>query len=171
MFSNSSPSTNSPVRYQTNNLYAPTFSGPIQRDQQSFQAARNQSMAQAAAAGDMRAYMGQPGKGIRAGGKQSAYRAGLLADAEAGKGYAQAQQDQLNRYGDQSASRLLFQERQAGEQGWLRDLLLDRLDTQMQERKASYKRKADVDIRDYQIRVDDAVARDRREAEIWSSLL
>jgi len=171
MFSQSTPSTNSPVKYQTTQLYAPTFSGPIQRDQQAFQTARNQSMAQAAYAGDMRAYMGQPGKGIRAGGKQSAYRAGLLADTESGKAYAQAQQDQLNRYADQSASRLLFQERQAGEQGWLRDLLLDRLDTQMQERKAAYKRKADIDIRDYQIRVDDAVARDRREAEIWSSLL
>lgn len=170
MFSNS-PSTKSPVTFQTDQMYSPTFSGPIQRDQRSFQSARNQSMAQAAYAGDMRAYLGQPGKGIRAGGKQSAYRAGLLADAEAGKAYAQAQQDQLNRYADQYASELLFQERQAGEQGWLRDLLLDRKDTQMQERKAGYKRKADIDIRNYQIRVDDAVARDRREAEIWSSLL
>lgn len=170
MFS-SSPSTNSPVKFQTDQLYAPTFTGPIQKDPNVFRQARNQSMAQAAYAGDLRAQLSQPGKGIRAGGKMSSYRAGLLADAEAAKGYAQAQQDQLNRYGDQAASRLLFQERQAGEQGWLRDLLLDKLDTQMQERKAAYKRKADVDIRDYQIRVDDAVARDRREAEIWSSLL
>lgn len=170
MFSNS-PSTNSPVKFQTNNLYSQTFSGPIKKDPQVFQQARNQSMAQAAYAGDIRAQLGQAGKGIRAGAKSSSYRAGLLADAEASKGYAQAQQDVFNRYADDAASKLLFQERQAGEQGWMRDLLLDKKDTQMQERKSAYKRKADVDIRDYQIRVDDAVARDRREAEIWSSLL
>lgn len=165
------PSTNSPVKLQTDNLYAPTFTGPIQRDPNAFRRERNQSMAQAAYTGDLRAQITQPGKGVRLGGKMSSYRAGLLADAEAAKGYAQSQQDQLNRYADQAASRLLFQERQAGQQGWLRDLLLDKLDTQMQERKAAYKRKADIDIRKYQVRVDDAVARDRREAEIWSSLL
>jgi hypothetical protein len=165
------PSTNSPTQYQTNNLYSPTFSGPIQKDPNVFRSARNQSMAQAAFSGDIRASLGQQGKGIQAGSKQSGYRAGLLADANASKAFAQAQQDQLNRYSDQAASKLLFQERQAGESGWIRDLLLDKLDTQMNERKSAYKRKADVDIRDYQIRVDDAVARDRREAEIWSSML
>ena len=77
----------------------------------------------------------------------------------------------MNRYAQEASAELLFQERQAGEQGWLRDLLLDRDDVLTQERKAAYKRKADVDMNDYQIRVDDAVARDRREAEIWSSLL
>lgn len=165
------PNTNAPVRYQTDKLYAPTFTGPIKKDENVFRQARNQSMAQAAYAGDLRGYLTQPGKGIGAGGKMSGYRAGLLADAEAGKAYAQAQQDVLNRYGDQASANLLFQERQAGEQGWMRDLLLDRKDTLQQERKAAYKRKADWDMRDYQIRVDDAVARDRREAEIWSSLL
>lgn len=164
------PVTSSPVRFQTKQNYSPTFSGPIQKDPAVAQQARNQSMAQAAFAGNPRGYL-QAGKGIRAGSKQSAYRAGLLADTEASKAYAQAQQDQLNRYGDQSAATLQYQERQAGELGWLRDLLLDRTDTLMQERKSAYKRKADVDIGDYQRRVDDAVARDRREAEIWSALL
>lgn len=164
------PSTNSPVRMQTNQMYSPTFSGPIQKDPNVARSARNQSIAQSAFAGDIRAQI-KPMRGIQAGSKQSAYRAGLLADADAGKAYAQAQQDLLNRYADQAGSTLQFQERQAGEQGWLRDLLLDRLDTLMQERKSAYKRKADIDMRDYQIRVDDAVARDRREAEIWSSLL
>lgn len=166
-----SPNTNSPVRLLTTQNYSPTFSGPVQKDPAAAQRVRNQSMAQASYAGDVRAYMGQPGKGIQAGSKQNAYRAGLVADTEAGKAYAQAQQDQLNRYADQASADLQFQERQAGEQGWLRDLLLDRTDTLTQERKAAYKRKADVDIGDYQRRVDDAVARDRREAEIWSALL
>lgn len=166
-----SPSTNSPVRFQTAQNYSPTFTGPVQKDPSVAQRARNQSMAQAAFAGDMRAFMGQDRKGVQAGSKGSAYRAGLLADTEASKAYAQAQQDQLNRYADQSSANLQFQERQAGEQGWLRDLLLDRTDTLTQERKSAYKRKADVDIGDYQRRVDDAVARDRREAEIWSALL
>jgi hypothetical protein len=128
-------------------------------------------MAQASFAGDMRGYTGQDRKGVQAGAKGSAYRAGLLADTEASKAYAQSQQDQLNRFSDKSSADLQFQERQAGEQGWLRDLLLDRTDTLTQERKASYKRKADVEIGGYQRRVDDAVARDRREAEILSSLL
>lgn len=155
----------------TTQNYSPTFTGPIQKDPSVAQRARNQSMAQASFAGDMRAYMGQAGKGVRAGSKQAAYRAGMAADTEAGKAYAQAQQDLLNRYADQSAATLQFQERQAGEQGWLRDLLLDRTDTLAQERKAAYKRKADVDIGDYQRRVDDAVARDRRQAEIAAALL
>lgn len=166
-----SPSTNTPVRFQTKQTFSPTFTGPIQKDPNVAQQARNQSMAQAAFSGNMRAFLGQDRKGVQAGSKGSAFRAGLLADTEASKGYAQAQQDQLNRYADQASANLLFQERQAGEQGWLRDLLLDRTDTLTQERKAAYKRKADVDIGDYQRRVDDAVARDRREAEIWSSLL
>ena len=165
------PSTNSPARTVTTQLYSPTFTGPIQKDPAVAQRARNQSMAQAAFAGDMRAYAGQAGKGVQAGSKQTAYRAGMAADTEAGKAYAQAQQDLLNRYADQSAATLQFQERQAGEQGWLRDLLLDRTDTIAQERKAAYKRKADVDIGDYQRRVDDAVARDRRQAEIAAALL
>lgn len=163
--------TNNPVRMATTQNYSPTFSGPIQKDPAVAQQARNQSMAQAAYAGDMRAYTGQSGKGVRAGSRQNAYRAGLLASTEASKAYAQAQQDQLNRYADDAAADLQFQERQAGEMGWLRDLLLDNRDMQRQERKAAYKRKADVDIGDYQRRVDDAVARERRRAEIMSALL
>ncbi len=166
-----SPSTNSPVKLRTTQNYSQTFSGPIKRDTNLAQTARNESMARAAYAGDMRGYYGQAGRGVQAGGKMASYRAGLQADTEAAKSYAQAQQDLLNRYAQDASAELLFQERQAGEQGWLRDLLLDRDDVRTQERKAAYKRKADVDMNDYQIRVDDAVARDRREAEIWSSLL
>lgn len=166
-----SPKTNSPVKMLTRQNYSQTFSGPINKDANLANTARGESMARAAYAGDIRGYIGQAGKGVGAGSKMSGYRAGLLADTEAGKAYAQAQQDAFNRYADQASANLLFQERQAGEQGWLRDLLLDRTDTLTQERKAAYKRKADVDIGDYQRRVDDAVARDRRTAEIWSSLL
>lgn len=166
-----SPSTNSPIRYLTDKNYSQTFTGPIKRDPNLAQTARNESMAKAAYAGDMRGYYGQAGRGVQAGSKMSSYRAGLQADSEASKAFAQAQQDLMNRYAQDASASLLFQERQAGEQGWLRDLLLDRDDVRTQERKAAYKRKADVDMNDYQIRVDDAVARDRREAEIWSSLL
>jgi hypothetical protein len=163
-------STN-PVMYRSQNNYTPTFTGPVKKDQNLAQAARNQSMAQAAYQGDTRTYNTQAGKGVQAGSNMSAYRAGLLGQSEAAKGYAQAQQDVLNRYADDAAADLLFQERQAGEQGWMRDLLLDRQDILTQERKAAYKRYSDLETRNYQIRVDDAVARDRREAEIWSSLL
>lgn len=165
------PSTNSPVQYRTTQNYSPTFTGPIKRDANLAQTARNESMAKAAYAGDVRGYYGQDRRGVQAGSKMAGYRAGLQADSEAAKSYAQAQQDLMNRYAQEASAELLFQERQAGEQGWLRDLLLDRDDVLTQERKAAYKRKADVDMNDYQIRVDDAVARDRREAEIWSSLL
>lgn len=165
------PSTNSPVAYRTNQNYSQTFTGPIKRDPNLAQSARNESMAKAAYAGDVRGYYGQTGRGVQAGSKMANYRAGLQADSEAAKGYAQAQQDLMNRYAQDASAELLFQERQAGEQGWLRDLLLDRDDVRTQERKAAFKRKADVEMNEYQIRVDDAVARDRREAEIWSSLL
>lgn len=165
------PSTKSPLQFLTTQNYSPTFTGPIQKDQNLAAQARGESMAKAAYSGDIRGYRGQAGKGVQAGSKMADYRAGLLADTEAGKAYAQSQQDMLNRYSDNASANLLFQERQAGEGGWLRDLLLDRDDTRTQERKAAYKRKADVDIGDYERRVEDAVARDRREAEIWSSML
>lgn len=167
----STPKTNNPAQYRTQQTYAPTFTGPITQDQGLTAQQRGESMAKAAFAGDMRQYMGQSQKGVGAGGKMSAFRAGLLADSESSKAYAQAQQDMLNANADRSAANLLFQERQAGESGWLRDLLLDREDIRTQERKSAYKRKADVDIGDYERRVQDAVARDRRQAEIVSAML
>lgn len=138
-----------PQKFQTNNNYSTTFSGPIKPNENLAISARNESMAKAAFGGDMRQFSGQMGQGVQAGSKMSAFRAGLLADAEAGKGYAQAQQDQLNRFAGQKAPELEFQERLAGEQGWLRDLLLDRDDVRNRERMAAYKRKADVDLQRY----------------------
>lgn len=170
MFSNTA-STNAPVRYQTPQNYAQTFSGPITPNQEFARQARRDSMAQAAFNGDIQGYTKQAGPGIRAGSKQSAYRAGLLADSSAAKGYAQAQQDVFNQYADRASANLLFQERQAGEQGWLRDLLLDRDDVRTQERKAAYKRRADVMTGDFQRAVEDAVAAKNREVEIASSII
>jgi hypothetical protein len=138
-----------PRQFQTDKNYTTTFSGPIKPNENNAISARNESMAKAAFGGDDRQYSGQMGKGVQAGSKMSAFRAGLLADAEAGKGYAQAQQDQLNRFAGQKAPELEFQERLSGEQGWLRDLLLDRDDVRNRERMAAYKRKADVDLQRY----------------------
>lgn len=138
-----------PTQFQTQKNYASTFSGPIKPNMELGRTARNESMAKAAFAGDMRGYQGQMGKGVQAGSKMSDFRAGLLADAEAGKGYAQAQQDALNMYAGQAAPELEFQERLAGEQGWLRDLLLDRDDVRNRERMAAYKRYADRELQRY----------------------
>jgi hypothetical protein len=145
-----------PRQFQTDQNYTTTFSGPIKPNENNAISARNESMAKAAFGGDQRQFQGQMGKGIAAGSKMSAFRAGLLADAEAGKGYAQAQQDQLNRYAGQKAPELEFQERNAGEQGWLRDLLLDRDDVRNRERMAAYKRKADVELQRYDRKMLDA---------------
>lgn len=166
----STPSTNSPVAYRTQQIYAPTFSGPIKQNQDFAKQARNEAMSRAAYGADMRGYIGQAGKGVQAGSKNTAYRAGLLADTEASKNYAQAQQELLNRYSGNASSDLLFQERQAGEQGWLQDLLLDRDDVRTQERKAAYKRFADTRTANFQRAVDDAIAAKNREVEIMSSL-
>ena len=92
-----------PTQFQTQKNYATTFSGPIKPNQDYARSARNDSMAKAAFGGDVRGYTGQMGKGVQAGSKMSAFRAGLLADAEAGKGFAQAQQDKLNMYAGQKA--------------------------------------------------------------------
>lgn len=162
------PSTNSPVQYRTTQNYAQTFSGPIKQDPFTQESARRDSMAKAAFAGDVRGYTGQMGKGIRAGSKMADYRAGLAADAEAGKAYAQGQQDWLNLLSENKGADLAFQERQAGEQGWLRDLLLDRDNVQNRERMAAYKRKVDWELAAYKRRVEEQLAKEKEE-EIMSS--
>jgi hypothetical protein len=166
-----SPSTNTPAAYITGQNYSPTFSGPITANQDFARAARNESMARAAYGGDIRGYLGQSGDGVGAGSKMSAYRSGLLADSEAGKQYAQAQQDLFNQNSELASADLLFQERQAGEQGWLRDLLLDRDDVRTQERKSAYKRRSDVRIGNFQRAVDDAIAAKNREVQMASALI
>lgn len=163
-------STNTPTAYVTNQTYAPTFSGPISPNKDFARAGYNEAMARGAYSGDIRGYLGQSGAGVGAGSKMSAYRAGLLADSEASKNFAQAQQDQLNQYSAEASGDLLFQERQAGEQGWMRDLLLDRDSVRTQERKAAYKRRSDVRLGNFQRAVDDAIAAKNREVEMASAL-
>jgi hypothetical protein len=160
-----------PRQFQTDKNYTTTFSGPIKPNENLAISSRNESMAKAAFGGDTRQFSGQMGKGIQAGSKMSAFRAGLLADAEAGKGYAQAQQDQLNRFASQKAPELEFQERLAGEQGWLRDLLLDRDDVRNRERMAAYKRKADVDLQRYDRTMLDAQQSWENAATIAGALM
>lgn len=165
------PKTNSPVQYQTGLNYATTFTGPIRKDQTLQDAARGQSMAQAAYQGDTRQYQQQQGQGVGAGGKMAAYRAGVQADSEAAKGYAQAQQDLLTKFSDNAASDLQFQERLAGERGWVRDLLLGRDETLNRERMAGYKRFVDVNLGDFERKIKEAVAAKQRQTTILGGLI
>jgi hypothetical protein len=160
-----------PAQFQTQQNYATTFSGPIKPNEDYARSARNESMAKAAFGGDQRQFSGQMGKGVQAGSKMSDFRSGLLADAEAGKGYAQAQQDMLNMYAGQKAPELDFQQKLAGEQGWLRDGLLDRDDVRNRERMAAYKRKADVDLQRYDRTMLDAQQSWENAATIAGALM
>lgn len=171
MFSNGSPATNAPTQYRTNNTFATTFSGPIGRDPQTFDVARNEAMSQAAFQGDTRRFNTQQGKGIQAGGKGAAYRAGVQGDTEAGKALAQAQQELLNKQSDLTSSQLQFQERLAGERGWVQDLLLDRDETRNRERMSGYKRYADVNLGQFEREIKEAVAAERRKTTILGGLL
>lgn len=128
-------------------------------------------MAKAAFGGNTRAYTGQIGKGIQAGSKMADYKAGVQADTEASKAFAQARQDELERLMGQSSPELQFQERQAAEQGYLRDLLLDRDDILTRERMAAFKRFADAELSNFARHTEDAAAESKRRAQFWSSLL
>lgn len=171
MFATAAPSTNARTQFRTNNTYSTTFTGPITRNQSLSDANRNQAMAQAAMQGDMRQYNQQAGQGVRAGGRMQAYRAGVQADTEAAKGYAQAQQDMMDNRADNSTAALQFQERLSGERGWLRDLLLDRDESLNKERMASYKRFVDVNLADMERKIKEAVAAQARQTELMSALL
>lgn len=163
--------TNAPVAFQTTKNYSQTYSGPIKPDDKLARQSRRNSMAQAAFGGNQRAYLGQVGKGIQAGSNMAGYRADMQARSEGSKAYAQAQQDQLNRLMGQASPNLQFQERQAAEQGYLRDLLLDRDDILTRERMAAMKRFAEEQLSDFARDTEDAVAESKRRAEIARALL
>lgn len=167
----SSPAAPPRTQYRTNNTFATTFTAPVTRDQSLADSTRNNSMAQAAMQGDMRQYNQQAGPGVRAGGKMQAYRAGVQADTEAAKGYAQAQQDMLDDRADRSTANLQFQERLSGERGWVRDLLLDRDESLNKERMAGYKRFVDVNLADFERKIKEAVAAQARQTEILGGLI
>lgn len=170
MFSNT-PSTRAPTQYRTNNTYSTTFTGPIAKESRNFDVARNEAMAQGSYQGSPRAFTQQMGKGIGAGSKMAAYRGGMQADAEAGKGFAQAQQELLNKFSERPAADLQFQERLSGERGWVRDLLLDKDETLNRERMATYKRFVDVNLGDYERKIKEAIAKERRDTEILGGLI
>lgn len=171
MYSESSPATNVPTASSTDNTFSTTFSGPITQSPQLADTARNEAMSKAAFQADTRQYMGQQGKGIGAGGKGAAYRAGVQADNEAAKSLAQAQQEMLSKQADMSAAELQFQERISGERGWVQDLLLDRDETRNRERMAAYKRYADVNLGQFEREIKEAVAAERRKTTILGGLI
>lgn len=170
MFS-STPSTNAPTQYKTNANYATTFTGPVYANQRALIGARNQSMSQAAYAGDTRQFSGQRGQGVRAGSNMQGYRAAMTGTAQAAKGYAQAQQDLFSRMANNASARLDFQERLAGERGWNRDLLLDENDTQNRERLASYKRFGDINLAAQERYTNEGIAAEHRKTTILKALL
>lgn len=163
--------TNPPTQYRTNNTYSTTFTGPIAKNPRNFDVARNEAMAQAAFQGNSRQFDGQAGKGIGAGGKMQAYRAGVMGDTEASKGFAQAQQEMLGKFSEQPTANLQFQERLSGERGWMRDLLLDKDQTLNRERMSGYKRFVDTNLGDYERKIKEAIAAERRKTEIMGGLL
>lgn len=167
----STPATNAPTQFRSSNVYSTTFSGPIKKDPQNFNVARNEAMAQAAFQGDSRQFDQQAGKGVQAGGKMQAYRSGIQGDSEASKAYAQAQQETFNKLSDASSAELQFQERLSGERGWVRDLLLDRDETRNRDLMSAYKRFADVNLGDYERKIKEAIAAERRKTEILGGLL
>lgn len=167
----STPSTNAPTQFRTTQNYSTTFTGPIQKDRRLQDAARNDSMARAAYAGNERQFNQQQGQGVRAGSKMAAYRAGMQADAESSKAYAQAQQDMLGRVADMSSAQLQFQERLSGERGWVRDLILDRDDVLTRERMSAYKRQVDTTLGQFERQMKEAVAAEARKTEILGGLL
>jgi hypothetical protein len=167
----SSPSTNAPTQYKTSNNYATTFAGPVKRDQKLMDSSRNESMAQAAYQGDTRQFNQQQGKGVGAGGKMAAYRSGIQGDTEASKGYAQAQQDLLTKFSDNASADQQFQERLSGERGWVRDLLLDRDETRNKGQMADYKRFVDLNLGDFERKIQEAIAAKQRQTTILGSLL
>jgi hypothetical protein len=124
-------------------------------------------MAQAAFQGNERQFNQQAGKGVGAGGAMQAYKAGVQADAEAGKSYAQAQQEVLNKLADAPAANLQFQERLSGERAWL----LDKDETQLRERMAGYKRMKDVNLGQYERAIKEAIAAERRKTTIMGALI
>lgn len=166
----STPKTNAKTQYKTDNTYSTTFSGPVTKDESLFTRGRNEAMAQAEFQGNERAFNQQAGKGIGAGGAMQAYRAGVMADAEAAKGYGQAQQELLNQLTDAPAANLQFQERVSGERAWLQDLLLDRDEAMLRERMDAYKTMKDVNLGDYRRKINEAIAAERRKTETSGSL-
>ena len=169
--SDATASTNAPTQYRTDNTFSTSFSGPITQDARLQDVARNESMSRAAFQGNERQFNQQQGKGIGAGGKGAAYRAGVQADTAASKALAQGQQDMLNKQADISSADLQFQERLSGERGWVQDLLMDRDETLNRERMSAYKRYTDTNLGQFEREIKEAVAAERRKTTILGGLI
>lgn len=165
-------STNSPIRFQTQRNYSQTFGGPIRLDENLYRAGQNQGMAQAAFVGDPRAYEARTARqGVQAGNRLQQYSSGMMGDAEAAKAIAEANKTRMTGVAENAAANLAFQERQAGEQGWLRDLTLDRDDVNYRRQMADFKREVDRQLAMRQREVDNAISARQRESMIMSGLM
>lgn len=165
-------STNSPLQFQTQRNYSQTFGGPIQLDENLWRGSQNQGMAQSAFVGNARGYQGQTTRqGVQAGNKMQGYSSGMMGNAASAQAIGDAQRQRLTAFAENASARLGFQERQAGEQGWLRDLMLDRDDVNTRTQMADYKRETDRQLAMRQREVDNAISARQREAMIMSSLM
>lgn len=107
--------------------FTSTYTGPFLASGESLFRAKSDAAANRAFAGNERAYRETDKgskRGIRAGSKQDAYRAGLQADAQ-GAAAGDYQSVGLARLLDDAKSRLAFQTSVAEEQEGLRRLLFD----------------------------------------------
>lgn len=108
--------------------YNPTYSGPILASGDTMRRARNSAMQQSEFAGNTRAFRNQQ-RGIGAGSKMSAFRAGLMADADAFKARAAASQAQQDSMIGNAEAMQAYQRNQAEEDAGIRSLLTNRLGT------------------------------------------
>lgn len=133
--------------------YNPTYSGPILASGDNLRRARNSAMQQSQFQGNVRAFRPQ-GLGIGAGSKMSAFRAGLLADAERFKGMTAAQQAYQDNVLSNAEARMAFQRNQAEEDAGIRSLRTSRLQTDQ---------KGELDYRD--LRIGTALQERQRQVE------
>lgn len=121
--------------------YNPTYSGPILASGDNLRRARNSAMQQAQFQGNQRAFRPQ-GLGIGAGSKMSAFRSGLLADAEKFKGMTAAQQAYQDNMLANAEANTNYQRNRAQEEAGIRSLRTNRLQTDQ---------KGELDYRDLDI--------------------
>ena len=121
--------------------YNPTYSGPILASGDNLRRARNSAMQQSQFQGNQRAFRPQ-GLGIGAGSKMSAFRSGLLADAERFKGMTAAQQAYQDNMMANAEASLSFQRNRAEEDAGIRGLQTTRLQADQ---------KGELDYRDLNI--------------------
>jgi hypothetical protein len=77
----------------------------------------------------------------------------------------------LTKFSDNASADQQFQERLSGERGWVRDLLLDRDETRNKGQMADYKRFVDLNLGDFERKIQEAIAAKQRQTTILGSLI